>query len=391
MKLFSKANKQETLVYVIVWTAVFLLPVVIQGYRALTNPEVQFQFSVVWSIWLAMLPFLVFFLLHNYLAYPFFRNKRYGIYACITILLVCLFWAFQWASGPKRNKPMSPGPGREPMEMRGPGGPDKAMPEARVQPPALPAPGKGPRGGRPAPMSPETMKIMMALLMLGANLAVKFYFRGMSDQRRMAEMEKENLRHQLDYFRYQINPHFFMNTLNNIHALVDIDPEQAKSSILELSKIMRYILYEGSKPTIPLNMETEFLRQYVSLMRMRYNDNVKIDVSLPENVPGAEVPPLVFVSFVENAFKHGVSYEEASWISVKMAEEADKLVFICENTRHVSENEAHSGIGMENVRKRFSLLYGDSYTMHVNEAPDKYSIFVVIPRRPEITEKQIEG
>jgi LytS/YehU family sensor histidine kinase len=96
-------------------------------------------------------------------------------------------------------------------------------------------------------------------LMLCTNLGLKYYYLMLDNRQKLFNLEKENLNQQLTYLRYQINPHFFMNTLNNIHALVDIDPEKAKESIVELSKLMRYILYEGSKPTIPLDLETEFL------------------------------------------------------------------------------------------------------------------------------------
>jgi LytS/YehU family sensor histidine kinase len=203
----------------------------------------------------------------------------------------------------------------------------------------------------------------------------------------MEELEKENLNQQLQYLRYQINPHFFMNTLNNIHALVDIDPNEAKECIVELSKLMRYILYEGSKPTIPLDKETEFLKQYVALMRIRYQDNVRINVSLPENIPGVEIPPLLFISFVENAFKHGISYDEDSYIDVHMEVKGDRLYFDCKNSRHESHQDGHKGIGMENVRKRLNLLYGSNYVLDVKTDEKKYEIFVEIPINYEKQEK----
>jgi LytS/YehU family sensor histidine kinase len=203
------------------------------------------------------------------------------------------------------------------------------------------------------------------------------------NKRKMEELEKENLNQQLQYLRYQINPHFFMNTLNNIHALVDIDPAEAKECILELSKLMRYILYEGSKPTIPLDKETEFLKQYISLMRIRYQDNVKIEVELPGSLPGVEIPPLLFISFVENAFKHGVSYDEDSFIKVKMEVIDDMIHFQCVNSRHAPRHangkDTRKGIGMENVKKRLDLLYGDDYVMEVKSGEKDYGIYVVIP------------
>ena len=113
---------------------------------------------------------------------------------------------------------------------------------------------------------------------------------------------------------------------------------------------------------------------------MRYADTVSINATLPEASSDAEVPPLVFVSFVENAFKHGVSYESESYINITMALEGDKVLFRCANSRHVAEHT--KGIGMDNVRERLTLLYGSDYTMHVDESADRYEIIVVIPIHP---------
>lgn len=171
-----------------------------------------------------------------------------------------------------------------------------------------------------------------------------------------------------------------MNTLNNIHALVDIDPEMAKSSIVELSRLMRYILYDGNKPTIPLSKEAQFISQYVALMKIRYADDIDIDLSLPEGHPEGDVPPLVFVTFVENAFKHGISYEGRSFVKIRMEVEGKTLKFSCVNSRHPSRPaDNSSGIGLENVRKRLSLLYGDKYSMKVVEDDDIYDVSVEIP------------
>lgn len=105
-----------------------------------------------------------------------------------------------------------------------------------------------------------------------------------------------------------------MNTLNNIHALVDMDAGKAKRTIVELSKLMRYVLYEASNRTILLSREIQFLDNYIALMKLRYTGRVRIECCMPDEVPEVQIPPLLFISFVENAFKHGVSYQEESFI-----------------------------------------------------------------------------
>lgn len=124
-------------------------------------------------------------------------------------------------------------------------------------------------------------RMLIALLMFSFNIAVKLFFKSVRDQEAMKELEHNNLQTELDYLKYQINPHFFMNTLNNIHALVDIDTEKAKQTIVELSRLMRYVLYESNNRLISLSKELQFLNHYIELMRIRYTDKVRIDVSFP--------------------------------------------------------------------------------------------------------------
>ena len=234
------------------------------------------------------------------------------------------------------------------------------------------------------PMNPAALKILLGLMMVGANLGIKALFRSVRDAARVKELEAENLQQRLDTLRYQINPHFFMNTLNNIHALVDLDPAKAKESIVELSRMMRHILYDAGTPTIPLSQEIEFLQHYVALMRLRYPEGVDISLSLPESDGGAQVPPLVYASFVENAFKHGVSYAAPSFIRISVAVDGGKVLFKCANSRQeAAAQEGGSGIGLENARRRLDLLYGDRYTLHIDQDAARYELLLVLPAHPE--------
>lgn len=242
-----------------------------------------------------------------------------------------------------------------------------------------PPPGSKPDRG-PVPLKPEAIILIVGVLVIVmANVAVRAYFRSAASKERLKEMENENLNSQLETLRYQINPHFFMNTLNNIHALVDIDPEKAKESIEEFSKLMRIVLYEGASPTIPLQKEVEYLNYYISLMRLRYPQSVKISTSFPDDCAGISVPPLLMASFVENAFKHGISYEHDSFVHVSVVKEGGKLVFRCANSRIPGSDPVQHGIGLENTRKRLNLLYGDNYTLHIDEGEDIYDILLIIP------------
>ena len=239
----------------------------------------------------------------------------------------------------------------------------------------------------------DILAVVVLILLFGANVGIKGYFRSRDDRRRLAELEKQNLEQQLEYLRYQINPHFFMNTLNNIHALVDIDPAKAQETIVELSNMMRFVLYEGDKHGVPLTKEMAFIRTYVKLMQLRYTDKVRITLDLPTEVPDRTIPPLILISFVENAFKHGVSYQQESFIEVCISVTDDKLTFTCRNSkagvspqpdqrtssRLPSAGSRQGGVGLANVRKRLDLLYENSYTLKISDAPDVYSVELTLP------------
>ena len=373
MKRMDTEKRQEVVIYGILWGIVFLLVPAVMLLQGRSN-DPSFQLKELFRIWLGILPFFLLFLFHDLLAAPLWVEKgKVGVYVAVTAGLLLVFGGYVWAG-------RSPGP----MPPDGPPFPEQTdrdrPPLDRGEEGSMPLPpdgGRHPRGSMP--MTPEVMKFVMGLLVLGVNLGVKYYVKSLRSERMMAQMKAENLERQLETLRYQINPHFFMNTLNNIHALVDIDPEQAKTSIEEFSKMMRFILYEGDRPTIPLSKELEFLRHYVALMKMRYADSVRIDLSLPEDDSGAEVPPLVLASFVENAFKHGISYEKPSFVRLAVSLEDGKIAFKCVNSRQGEEQVRSHGVGLANVRGRLDLLYGDRYTLHIDQNAEVYDILLLLP------------
>ena len=315
----------------------------------------------------ALLPFLLLILIHHFVLTPLIR-KKLPLYIGLTVALLVLFgvWALRSDTPPQ-------GPPPEPWLNE-------------MAPPRPPEPGPEPKRGN-RPLKPEVMRLIMGVLLVGVDLGAYFYVESRRKERRMKELEAENTKQRLESLRYQINPHFLMNTLNNIHALVDIDPEKAKESIEEFSKMMRILLYEGDAPTIPLSKELDFIEHFISLMRLRYTeDALRIETVFPEERCNAVVPPLVMASFVENAFKHGVSYSEKSFIRVKVELQKGKVVFHCANSSHPAERDERHGIGLENIRKRLTLLYGESYTLSIDTDEGRYDVLLVIPSHPELLE-----
>ena len=233
-------------------------------------------------------------------------------------------------------------------------------------------------------LHPDNVQILLIVFVLAFNICVRLFFLTLRSDEHLREVEKEKLRTELDYLKYQINPHFFMNTLNNIHALIDIDSVKAQEAVIGLSKMMRHVLYDAHSAFVPLEKEIEFLNSYTELMRLRYTAALKVTTSFPPDVEGCFVPSLLFVSFLENAFKHGVAYNKESSISVSIVIDDNKICFNCFNScvgsdAAKSDTQSNGGIGIDNVRKRLSLIYGEVYSLEIEKKKSSFNVILKIP------------
>ena len=382
-------NKQELAVYALLWGLLFLAPVMGLYVGVDREGNRTFEWNSVFFVWRQFGLFFVVFLVHNFLLAPLLleRQRRWLYFSLVTLLLAA-FVLMQCAGRPKLGQ-------RPDMEMadghRHPMGDDVPPPrwddewdsEWDDEPPQKPRPDMEPRHDDVRPPiivgQHDIVAVIVLILMLGMNVGVKLYFRQRKDRQKLAELEKQSLEQQLEYLKYQINPHFLMNTLNNIHALVDINAEQAKESIVELSKMMRFVLYEGSKQTVPLSRELAFTQDYIGLMRMRVTDKVSVSVEMPERVSDSQIPPLMLITFVENAFKHGVSYRQESFINIAVRIDDGRLRFTCSNSKVPRDEDQHGGVGLQNVKRRLELIYGKNYVLNIDEQPTTYNIELVIP------------
>ena len=185
------------------------------------------------------------------------------------------------------------------------------------------------------------------------------------------EMEMQKTEAELKNLQNQINPHFLLNTLNNIYALISFDCDKAQKAVLSLSALLRQMLYGGRSSSISLSDDVEFIRNYVELMRLRYADTLKVSLAL-EPVEG-ELPPLLYISLLENAFKHGASSRHACYIRASFGEEEGGwLCFTVANSLLPPEERQASGraggVGIENLRRRLRLLYKEAdYSLEVGE------------------------
>lgn len=371
----TKMNyRKEHIIYTLMWIALYLSPLMGIYMRMSGNPHIVFSWDEIINAWEFNTVWIVLFAIHNFLLVPLLIIKRRTwLYTALAVVLLVATMFTLSAIRPSHSK-KRPAPQR--YECCEHDCMNAEMMASKQQPPPM-------REGGPLMMfgPGEMVAFFGGLLLMGMNLGVKLYFRSQEATKAITQIEKHALERQLQYLKYQVNPHFLMNTLNNIHALVDIDPERAKASIVELSKLMRYVLYEGNNRLTSLSREVQFLRNYVQLMSMRYTGNVSISLDVPEVLPDSMLPPLLLVIFVENAFKHGISYRTKSFVEISLQPHGDRLLFSCRNSRPEIKHDENmkGGVGLSNVRRRLDLLFPDDYTLDIKETDDTYTVKLEIP------------
>ena len=204
-------------------------------------------------------------------------------------------------------------------------------------------------------------------------MAIRYAQRNFSLEIAQKEAQAHKLQADLTQLRYQLQPHFFFNALNNIYSLIAFDPQKAQQSVHSLSKLMRHFMQNIDQKQISLAEEVDFLQQYISLMQLRLTDKTTVQVDFPKEVPQLTIAPLLFISLVENAFKHGVSATEATELSFSLRVEENKVLFRSENTIIPKQESLYSsGIGIENLKKRLTLLYPKKHQYNIEEKDGKY-------------------
>tara|TARA_R110001606_G_scaffold79754_2_gene184041 strand:- start:14 stop:817 length:804 start_codon:yes stop_codon:yes gene_type:complete len=212
------------------------------------------------------------------------------------------------------------------------------------------------------------------------SIAIKTTKRWVKTEAEKKEADNFKLQTELQHLRYQLQPHFFFNSLNNIYSLVDISPDKAKSTIHSLGKLMRYLLYESSTELVPLSKEIEFMRKYIDLMNLRLTDKTTVESSFPISEPQTKIAPLLFISLIENAFKHGVSASKESVISIDMITNENVVIFKIENYNFPKQinDKSGSGIGLPNLKKRLELLYPGKHLFQQEIKNGIYSVYLKI-------------
>lgn len=336
----------ENMVYGLVWAAIFLIPFM---NAHLMSEEINNLDNVIIS-WGKISPYFLVFLINNYILAPFLLLRHRYVWYAVTLLAIvgAIFGTIEvldfryWQSD---------------VDLRS----KASLTELEWY-----------------------WNLLFGVMMGGANTMIKLYYRAIKVDQRMAVLERENIETQMEYLKYQINPHFLMNTLNNIHAMIDIDSEVAKQNVMELSHMLRHILYDSSEQYTTLDKEVEFLDSYIKLMKIRYIDEVSIELNTPDVAicRRVKLPPLLLIVLVENAFKHGISYNHESFIRISISVDHGELSCVVANSRHNNDRSTteRSGIGLSNITKRLEILFGERYSLTTDTSDKKtYIVELVIP------------
>lgn len=223
--------------------------------------------------------------------------------------------------------------------------------------------------------------ILMSAFLAGIALLVHHVRRSMVVKQQLKEEQQKRTEAELEWLKNQLNPHFLFNTLNNISSLVQIDADKAQDAIAQLSDLLRYAIYESRHETVPIQGEVEFMRNYISLMELRCNDKTEVNTHFSNFNNQLNIAPLLFISLIENAFKHGVSSSRPSKIGISLIQNDDQLVFTCDNTNYPKDDadRSGSGIGLENTRRRLELMYAGRYTWEQSLENDIYHVRISLP------------
>lgn len=209
-------------------------------------------------------------------------------------------------------------------------------------------------------------------------------------QKHTRELEKRNFETELAFLRSQVQPHFFFNTLNNLYSLTLDKSDRAPETVLKLSDLMSYVIYEGKQKKVHVSKELRYIQNYLDLERLRFGDKLHTEFTITGEIKDHEIAPLILLPFIENSFKHG-ALDSMKKIVIKIALKMNDhhILFTIRNTKsekinaHASNNTyqhpGHNGVGVENIKRRLKLIYGDTYHLTMKDETENFTVTLRIP------------
>ena len=350
MSIFT-GKKSSVVLHIVAWTILLLIPL----YLITSEPGMDVFF--VQRVYLRTILFVLIFYINFFWLIPstLFKGKKWQYYLIISTIIIGLYFINETINRHvfvQENKNT-----REALE--------KLSKDLKV------------------PKKPWRFDIYNYLftstLITSFSIGLRMNSRYHENEKIRKELEKEKLSSELAFLKSQVSPHFFFNTLNNIYSLTEINTKEAQNAILQLSKLMRYLLYESEKGDTKISNEIGFIKNYIELMRLRLNEKVRLTFTLPDSYEDLSFPPLLFISFIENAFKHGISYREHSFIEISLNITGRDIHFSCKNSLgRMTQEKEETGIGLDNIRKRLNLLFPDKHKLNISQTDNSYNVELLI-------------
>jgi two-component system, LytTR family, sensor kinase len=297
----------------------------------------------------------------------FFRRRRYKYYFTVLALMIC-FYIISDFSGRQIISHISEQRTQQFQQAREEGRRPLTQPPPRVSP------------GRIFTQDTHLIGYLSsASFMIFLSLGLRVLERQSKIEKMQEEMERAKLNAELAFLKNQISPHFFFNTLNNIYSLIGINAEDSQKAVLKLSKLMRYLLYESEHGDTKLSYEIDFMNNYIDLMKLRMNEKVSLSVDFPWDENEITIPPLLFIPFIENAFKHGITTRGKSYIDICLFIKHDVLIFKCSNSMALKgSGDRQPGIGLGNAKKRLALLFPGKHDLVIEKHEDEFRVLLNI-------------
>ncbi len=345
IKLFS---------HVLIWCIVLLVPVYIMSREGTFDSKPYISYFTQVGIFA-----LLFYINYLYLIEKLLFHKKIVAYICVNIVLIAMLVGIQ----------------------------TMVMDFIFSSPYTMNPPPMGEREGIPRRHKPPFgMRIftdyLLIIFVIGLSVAIKMTARWYRDSINYEKVKSTQLEADLRNLRSQLNPHFLFNTLNNIYSLIVIDQHKAQDSVHRLSNLLRYVLYDNDRKFVPIDKELEFTRNYIDLMKLRISSNIRLNVLIENKESKDMIASLMFMTLIENAFKHGLSSDEDCFIDIKILVEKEKGV-LCTVENSISESENHietgnSGIGLANLTKRLELIYPNSHELIVERRSESFFVLLRI-------------
>lgn len=218
-------------------------------------------------------------------------------------------------------------------------------------------------------------------LMIAGVSALLLFRHWIQQEQRINELESATLQSELNFLKSQINPHFLFNMLNNANIMVDEDPKVASHILIKLDDLLRYQFNDSTQDSVSLSADIDFLKDYLELEKTR-RDHFRYTVSVQGDITGVQIPPLLFIPFVENAVKHNLDSANESYVDIHFVYADNVLKFACKNSKplHAVKKDT-GGLGLANIRRRLDLLFGSDYRLETEDTETQYSVVLELDLR----------